>query len=45
MFPQAIKAIKAIKEKCHIPRENNNLSCIYFTSIVLQIEEKERHYF
>ena len=25
--------------KCHIPRENNILSCIYFTSFVLQIEK------
>ena len=25
--------------KCHIPRENNILSCIYFTSFVLRIEK------
>ena len=25
--------------KCRIPRENNILSCIYFTSFVLQIEK------
>ena len=25
--------------KCRIPRENNILSCIYFTSYVLQIEK------
>ena len=25
--------------KCHIPRENNILSCIYFTSFVLKIQK------
>ena len=48
MFPQAlrkgssflnVKRLVDVKLKCHIPRENNILSCIYFTSFILQIEK------
>ena len=48
MFPQALRKgasflnvnrLVDVKIKCHIPRENNILSCIYFTSFVLQIEK------
>ena len=45
MFPQALRSflnvnrLVDVKMKCHIPRENNILSYIYFTSFVLKIEK------